>query len=58
MNTAAGFEAVCDDDDYNDDDSTLFISIGPVVLEGTGQLSSPWLSDADQLLLERLASQN
>lgn len=41
-----------------DDDFTLCISTGPVVLEGTGQLSSPWIPHADQLLLERLASQN
>lgn len=29
-------------------------SVGPVVLEGSGQLRGPWLSHADQPLLERL----
>lgn len=37
---------------------SLSISIGPVVLEGAGQLGGPWLPHADQLLLERLARQN
>lgn len=45
-------------EDDDDDDSTLCVSTGPVVLEGTGQLGGPWLPHADQLLLERLASQN
>lgn len=45
-------------DEGDEDDAAVFISIGPVVLEGTGQLRRPRLPHADKLLLEGIASQN